>query len=91
MAKINSQHILRYVMITLLRGYQLLISPVLGQHCRFYPSCSMYGIDAIKHHGIIYGGWLLLKRLSRCHPWAPGGVDPVPVNSKCHSPDSGTK
>ncbi|MEX0870837.1 MAG: membrane protein insertion efficiency factor YidD [Aquisalimonadaceae bacterium] len=62
----------------MLRGYQLLLSPVLGQHCRFYPSCSHYGIEALRLHGPIRGGWLTVRRVLRCHPWHSGGVDPVP-------------
>ncbi|MEX0732581.1 MAG: membrane protein insertion efficiency factor YidD [Aquisalimonadaceae bacterium] len=66
------------VLIAMLRGYQLLLSPVLGQHCRFYPSCSHYGIEALRLHGPIRGGWLTVRRVLRCHPWHSGGVDPVP-------------
>ncbi|MBK1704885.1 membrane protein insertion efficiency factor YidD [Halochromatium glycolicum] len=62
----------------LLRAYQLFLSPLLGQHCRFYPSCSQYAIEAVEQHGVLRGSWLGLKRLLRCHPWHPGGVDPVP-------------
>lgn len=61
-----------------LKAYQYLISPLLGQCCRFYPSCSHYAADAIKSHGILYGCYLALKRILRCHPWCQGGVDPVP-------------
>ena len=63
----------------LLRGYQLVLSPLLGPRCRFYPSCSSYGLEAIKVHGPLKGCWLTARRLSRCHPLGgPGGVDPVP-------------
>jgi putative membrane protein insertion efficiency factor len=58
--------------------YQYLLSPFLGQCCRFYPSCSSYTIDAIKQHGFLRGCFLSLKRILRCHPWCQGGFDPVP-------------
>ncbi|MDR1855363.1 MAG: membrane protein insertion efficiency factor YidD [Azoarcus sp.] len=64
-----------------IRGYQLFISPLLGQRCRFYPSCSNYALEAIEVHGALKGAWLALKRIARCHPWHPGGVDPVPPRS----------
>ncbi len=66
------------VMVLLLRGYQLVISPLLGPRCRFYPSCSAYAIEAITVHGPLRGSWLAGRRLLRCHPWNPGGPDPVP-------------
>ncbi|MGB5834645.1 MAG: membrane protein insertion efficiency factor YidD [Thiohalocapsa sp.] len=61
-----------------IRAYQLLLSPFLGSQCRFYPSCSQYAIDAIGRFGVLRGGFMALRRLSRCHPWHPGGIDPVP-------------
>ncbi|MBJ7539151.1 membrane protein insertion efficiency factor YidD [Marinomonas transparens] len=64
--------------ILLVRGYQLIISPLLGNNCRFYPSCSQYMIQAIERFGVIKGVYLGLKRLSKCHPWHEGGMDPVP-------------
>ncbi|TVU69767.1 membrane protein insertion efficiency factor YidD [Cobetia crustatorum] len=70
------------VLVGMLRGYQLIISPLLGPRCRFYPSCSSYGLEAIKVHGPLKGCWLTLKRLSRCHPLGgSGGVDLVPPRS----------
>lgn len=66
------------LLIMLLRGYQYLISPMLGPHCRFHPTCSHYAVEAIQRHGVLYGSYLAARRLSRCHPWHPGGVDPVP-------------
>ena len=62
----------------LIRGYQLTLSPWLGRSCRFAPTCSQYGIDALKTHGTLSGVWLTGRRLLRCHPWCAGGVDPVP-------------
>ncbi|HED04901.1 MAG TPA: membrane protein insertion efficiency factor YidD [Candidatus Fraserbacteria bacterium] len=62
----------------LVRGYQLLISPLLPRSCRYYPSCSEYARQAIGKYGPLRGGWLALRRLLRCHPWHPGGQDPVP-------------
>ena len=69
---------MRAVLMALIRGYQWFISPLLGPHCRFYPSCSQYAYEAIARHGIGRGVWLALCRVGRCHPWHPGGVDPVP-------------
>ena len=62
----------------LIRLYQVVISPVLPPVCRYYPSCSAYGYDAIQTYGIWQGGWLTMRRLARCHPFQPGGYDPVP-------------
>lgn len=65
-----------------LRLYQVTISPLLGPTCRFYPSCSAYAVEAVKHHGAMKGMALALLRLLRCHPWHPGGVDPVPTEDR---------
>jgi len=64
--------------VILIRLYQWTLSPLLGQNCRFYPSCSHYALEAVTRFGVLRGGWLSARRLSRCHPWHPGGVDPVP-------------
>ncbi|MBK1722071.1 membrane protein insertion efficiency factor YidD [Thiocystis violacea] len=69
---------MRRFLIGLIKIYQYLISPLLGPHCRFYPSCSHYAVEAIERHGIFHGSYLAVRRLSRCHPWHPGGIDPVP-------------
>lgn len=66
------------LLMLLVRCYQLGISPLIGPRCRFHPSCSQYAIEALRTHGALKGGWLALRRLSRCHPWHPGGYDPVP-------------
>ena len=60
------------------RGYQLLLRPLLPAACRFQPSCSEYAREALSSHGVIQGGWLVLRRLARCHPFNPGGYDPPP-------------
>ena len=66
------------VAITLIKGYQRFLSPVLGSNCRFYPTCSCYAIEAIDRFGVIKGGWLASKRIVKCHPLIDGGEDPVP-------------
>jgi uncharacterized protein len=69
---------MRYIATILIRIYQWTVSPLLGPSCRYYPSCSHYGLEAINRFGVLRGGWLTLKRIGRCHPWHPGGFDPVP-------------
>jgi putative membrane protein insertion efficiency factor len=64
--------------VLLLRLWQLFVSPLYGPTCRFYPSCSAYALEAVDRHGLVRGGWLAVRRLGRCHPWNPGGVDHVP-------------
>jgi putative membrane protein insertion efficiency factor len=68
----------KYVLILLLRGYRAVVSPLYGQVCRYHPSCSAYALGAVEEHGALRGSWLSVRRLARCHPWAPGGYDPVP-------------
>jgi uncharacterized protein len=68
----------RWLLIGLLRGYRLAISPLYGQVCRYHPSCSAYALGAVTTHGSLRGSWLTVRRLLRCHPWAAGGYDPVP-------------
>ncbi|WP_226801699.1 membrane protein insertion efficiency factor YidD [Alkalilimnicola sp. S0819] len=69
---------MRKLLIGLIRLYQWVLSPVLGPRCRFYPSCSEYTVEALRRHGALRGGWLGVRRIGRCHPWHPGGLDPVP-------------
>lgn len=68
--------LLTLALVAMIRGYQIFISPMLGQSCRFTPTCSAYAIAAIRKHGPIRGGWASVKRILRCHPWDPGGYDP---------------
>ena len=66
------------LLLGLLRIYQTVISPLTGPTCRYYPSCSQYAVVAVQRHGAVRGTWLAARRLARCHPWTPGGVDDVP-------------
>src|SRR6478609_2999850 len=68
----------RNAVILMLRGYRAVISPLYGDVCRYYPSCSSYALQAIQEHGVIVGSALAARRIARCHPWAAGGVDDVP-------------
>ena len=69
---------MKLLLLALIRFYQYVISPLLGRRCRFFPSCSEYAAEALEKHGALKGARLGLKRISRCHPWNPGGFDPVP-------------
>ena len=69
---------IKHVLIGLIKGYRLLLSPALGSACRFEPTCSAYALQALQRHGAAHGSYLTLKRLGRCHPWCDGGHDPVP-------------
>ena len=66
------------VLIALIAGYRYFLSPLLGRSCRFFPSCSEYAAEALRRHGALRGSWLAVRRIARCHPWHPGGYDPVP-------------
>lgn len=68
----------RRVLLALIRAYQYLLSPWWGRQCRFVPTCSAYAIEALERHGAMHGSWLAVRRVLRCHPWHPGGFDPVP-------------
>ena len=69
---------MKKLLLLIVRGYQLLLRPVLPPACRFSPSCSQYSLEAINKYGALKGGWLSIKRIIRCNPWNPGGYDPVP-------------
>lgn len=68
-----------WLLLVPVRFYRRWVSPALGQHCRFAPTCSAYAVEALQRHGAVRGGWLATRRLLRCHPWHPGGHDPVPA------------
>lgn len=70
------------LMVVLVRGYQVLVSPILGPACRYEPSCSSYAVEAIEAHGVLRGSWLAFRRLARCHPLGGHGYDPVPLGSR---------
>ncbi len=69
---------MKAILIALVKGYRYAISPLLGNNCRFVPSCSEYAVEAIERHGSGRGSWLAMRRILRCHPWCDGGYDPVP-------------
>jgi putative membrane protein insertion efficiency factor len=66
------------LLIALIKTYRLVLSPWLGQQCRFHPTCSQYALQSVEQHGPYRGSWLAVKRLASCHPWHTGGIDPVP-------------
>jgi uncharacterized protein len=69
---------MKILLIGLVRFYQYAISPLFGRRCRYFPTCSEYTLDAVQKYGAAKGGWMGAKRICRCHPWHPGGYDPVP-------------
>ena len=69
---------MRYLLIGLLQVYRRFVSPLYGDVCRYYPSCSAYALESVRKHGSLRGGWLAVRRVASCHPWSPGGLDPVP-------------
>jgi uncharacterized protein len=75
----------RKLLMWIIRGYQLGVSPMLGPRCRFYPSCSCYAHTAIERHGALRGSWLAVRRVLRCHPFREGGYDPVPDKRVTHA------
>jgi uncharacterized protein len=72
---------MQQLLVGIVKGYRLFLSPWLGSACRFEPTCSVYSIEALETHGAAKGSYLTLKRLARCHPWCEGGLDPVPATS----------
>lgn len=70
---------IKSILMGLVKGYRLLLSPWLGSSCRFEPTCSLYALQSLERHGALTGSYLTLNRLGRCHPWCAGGHDPVPV------------
>jgi len=75
---------MRALLIGLINLYRWFVSPLLGPNCRFYPTCSCYAQEAIESHGPLRGTWLAVRRIGRCHPWNPGGYDPVPDKMHGH-------
>jgi len=69
---------MRFILLSIIKGYRIFISPLLGSNCRFYPCCSSYALEAIQRHGVIFGSVLTIKRLLKCQPFCKGGIDPVP-------------
>lgn len=76
---------MRWLLIQSIKAYRYLLSPWLGAHCRFHPTCSCYAITAIERYGALRGSGMAVSRLLRCHPWHPGGIDPVPDEDIKHS------
>ena len=77
------------LLMALVRGYRLMLSPWLGSACRFEPTCSAYSLEALERHGAAMGSYLTVRRLARCHPWCQGGRDPVPARPRLFAfPDS---
>ena len=74
----NKKNVIQKILIFLVRAYQLAISPYIGAHCRYTPTCSAYFIEAVDKYGALRGSWLGIRRIMRCHPGRPGGYDPVP-------------
>jgi putative membrane protein insertion efficiency factor len=77
------------LLLALLGGYQRWLSPLLGPRCRFAPTCSAYAVEAVTVHGAARGSWLAARRLARCHPFHPGGHDPVPARRSTGQPTAG--
>ncbi len=72
------KRVITVVLVAAIRGYQWVISPILGPNCRYLPTCSAYAADAVSRHGVLRGSWLALRRVATCHPWGGAGYDPVP-------------
>ncbi len=78
MVEVAKPSLLASALTALLVIYRRMLSPLLGQNCRFHPTCSLYALDAIRAYGALRGGWMAVRRVSRCHPFHEGGLDPVP-------------
>ena len=78
MSRVTLSHLPRRLVVLGIRGYQKFISPAFPPVCRFTPTCSSYAVTSVERYGVVRGGWLAAKRIARCHPWNPGGHDPVP-------------
>lgn len=76
---------MKWLLIGFIKAWRLVISPLYGQVCRYHPSCSAYGLEAVRVHGALMGGWLCVRRIVRCHPWAAGGYDPVPGTAAAYA------
>lgn len=77
-ARASLRSLIITIPLLIIRFYQIFLSPLIGQNCRFHPTCSYYAIDALKQHGLLKGSWLSVKRILKCHPLHSGGLDPVP-------------
>ncbi len=86
----SATQLLAVPLVWVIRVYQLVLSPMLAQQCRFYPSCSAYAVTALTRFGVVRGTWLAARRLVRCHPWNPGGVDHVPPREPVRRPPAHT-
>ena len=76
---------MKTIALAIIQGYRRFISPLFPPSCRFYPTCSAYGYEAIERYGFLKGGWMTIRRVGRCHPFTEGGYDPVPPHSHDHS------
>lgn len=74
--------VMKALLLLFIGGYRVALRPLLGPACRFAPSCSVYAEEAVRRHGAITGGWMAVRRIGRCHPWNPGGYDPVQERSR---------
>lgn len=70
---------MKILLLAAIRSYRYLLSPWMGASCRFWPTCSAYALEAVERHGALHGGWLMVARVARCHPYSAGGADPVPL------------
>ena len=77
---------MRFALIALVKAYRYVVSPLIGPSCRFHPSCSEYAVGALRRFGALRGSWLAVRRIARCHPWHPGGYDPVPSGLPSDNP-----